>query len=102
MKIILSLFHLPISCEDIQSIATADELVRCYPEVFAKDLGNLPGTVHLTVDENAEPSVMALRQIPTALREKFKAELHRLENLGVLTKVNEPTAWVSTVNTHSI
>ena len=97
MKIILSLFHLPISCEDIQSIATADELVRCYPEVFAKDLGNLPGTVHLTVDENAEPSVMALRQIPTALREKFKAELHRLENLGVLTKVNEPTAWVSTV-----
>ena len=76
---------------------TADELVRCYPEVFAKDLGNLPGTVHLRVDENAEPSVMALRQIPTALREKFKAELHRLENLGVLTKVDEPTAWVSTV-----
>ena len=85
------------SCEDIQSIATADELVQCYPEIFAKDLGNLPGTVHLRVDENAEPSVMALRQIRTALREKFKAELHRLENLGVLTKVNELTAWVSTV-----
>ena len=28
------------SCEDIRSIATADELVRRYPEVFAKRSGN--------------------------------------------------------------
>ena len=31
------------------------------------------------------------------MREKFKAELDRLENLGVLAKVDEPTAWVSSV-----
>ena len=74
------------SCEDIQSIATADELVRRYTEVFAKDLGTLRGTVHLRVDENAEPSVTALRRIPTALREKFRAELHCLGNLGVKQK----------------
>ena len=85
------------SCEGIRSIATADELVQCYPEVFARDLGTLPGTVHLRVDENAEPSVMPSRRIPTALREKFKAELDRLENLGILAKVDEPTAWVSSV-----
>ena len=30
-----------ISCEDIRSIETADELDRRYPEVFAKDLGTL-------------------------------------------------------------
>ena len=41
------------SCEDIPSITTADELVRRYPEAFAKDLGALPGTVNLSVDENA-------------------------------------------------
>ena len=85
------------SCEDIRSIATADKLVRHYPGVFAKDLGTLPGTVHLKVDENAEPSVTPSQQILTALREKFKAQLDHLENLGELTKVNEPTAWVSTV-----
>ena len=85
------------SCEDIRSIATADELVRRYPEVFAKNLGTLPCTVHLRVDENVEPSVTPSRQIPTALREKFKADLDRLENLGVLTKIDEPTAWVSSV-----
>ena len=36
-------------CEDIRSIATTDELVRRYPKVFAKDLGSLPGTVHMKV-----------------------------------------------------
>ena len=85
------------SCEDIWSIATAGKLVRHYPEVFVKDLGTLPGTVHLKVDENAEPSITPSRQILTALREKFKAQLDHLEKLGELTKVNEPTAWVSTV-----
>ncbi|CAH3173509.1 unnamed protein product [Porites evermanni] len=45
------------SCEDIRSIATADKLVRRYPEVFARYLGTLPGTVQLRVDENAEPSI---------------------------------------------
>ena len=85
------------SCEDIWSIATAGKLVRHYPEVFVKDLGTLPGTVHLKVDENAEPSITPSRQILTALREKFKAQLDHLENLGELTKVNEPTEWVSTV-----
>ena len=48
------------SCEDIRRIATADKLVRCYPEVFSRDLGTLPGTVQLRVDENAEPSVTPL------------------------------------------
>lgn len=85
------------SSEDIRSLTTADELVRRYPEVFAKDLGTLPGAVHLRVDENAESSVTPSRRIPTALREKFKAELDRLEDLGVLAKVDEPTAWVSSV-----
>ena len=85
------------SSEDIRSITTADELVRRYAEVFAKDLGTLPGAVHLRADENAEPSETPSRRVPTALREKFKAELDRLENLGVLAKVDEPTAWVSSV-----
>lgn len=65
--------------------------------MFSKNLGTLPGTVHLQIDENAEPSITPSCRVPTALREKFKAELDRLESLGVLAKVDEPTAWVSSV-----
>ena len=44
-----------------------------------------------------EPFVTPWRWIQTALREKFKAELDCLKNIGVLAKVDEPTAWVSSV-----
>ena len=44
-----------------------------------------PGTVHLQVDNKAQPSVKQTPWVPTALREKFKAEVDRI------------TAWVSSV-----
>ena len=37
------------------------------------------------------------RRIPTALKEKFKKEIDRFQNLGVITPVNKPTPWVSSV-----
>ena len=84
-------------CEDIRKIETVDELVRRHADVFLKNLGTLPGTVHLQIDENAEPSITPSRRVPTALRGKFKAELDRLESLEVLAKVDESTALVSSV-----
>ena len=68
-------------CEDIRKIETADELVRRHADVFSKDLGTLPGTVHLQIDENAEPSITPSRRVPTALRGKFKDVLDRLDSL---------------------
>ena len=100
MKITLSQFHLPKRNNvesHIRSIATADKLVQCYPEVCLKDLGTLPGTVYPRVDENAEPSITPSRWMATALKGKFKAELDHLENLGVLAVVDECPAWVSSV-----
>ena len=83
--------------EDINKIETAEQLIQQCPDVLSKDLGTLPGTVHLQVAENAKPSITPPRRVPTALREKCKDELNQLENLGVLAKVDEPTAWVSSV-----
>ena len=53
--------------------------------------------MHLQVDETAQPVVMPPHRIPPALRDKFKGELNRLENLRVLSKVDEPTSWVSSI-----
>ena len=83
--------------EDINKIETGEQLIQQYPDVFSKDLGTLPGTVHLQVDENAKASITPPRRVPTALRETYKDELNRLENLGVSAKVDELTAWVSSV-----
>ena len=57
-------------CEDIRKIETADELVRCHAEVFSKELGTLPGTVHLQIDENAELSITPSHRVLTALKRK--------------------------------
>lgn len=33
--------------------------------------------------------------IPVAMKDKVKAELDRMQELGVITPVSEPTDWVS-------
>ena len=59
------------SSKELRKLETADELVRRHAEVFSKELGTLPGTVHLQVDENAEPSITPARRVLTALRDKL-------------------------------
>ena len=66
-----------------------------YPEVFADTLGTLEGEAHLTVDSAVPPVVLPARNVPLALRSKVKKELKRLLGLGVISRVDEPTSWVS-------
>ena len=81
-----------VSPNNVNNVSIKDDLIKKYEDVFLKELGTLPGQLHLQVDETAQPVVTPPRRIPTALRDKFKGELNRLENLGVLSKVDEPTS----------
>lgn len=96
---ILSHFRLPAEnyVRTFETFQPPTSLIHHYPDVFWKDLGAQPGTIHLGIDKNAEPSVTPSQRIPTALREKFKGELDRLGKIRVFAKVDEPTAWVSSV-----
>ncbi|XP_074655641.1 uncharacterized protein LOC141909154 [Tubulanus polymorphus] len=66
-----------------------------YEDVFRKEVGTLPGVVHLNVDRNAVPAVMPIRRIPHALKNRVKLKIDSLVNNGVLASVDEPTPWVN-------
>lgn len=67
-----------------------------YQDVF-QGLGCIPGKHHIVVDENVPPVVHPCRKIPFQLHDKVKAELDRMEDMGVVTKIDEPTPWVNSL-----
>ena len=73
---------------------SAADIENRFGSIF-EGLGHMPGKLHLDIDESQTPVVMPPRRVPIALKAKLKAELERLEDLGVIQKVTGPTDWVS-------
>ena len=70
-----------------------ESIINQFPKLFNR-LGSLDGdfTIHLKPD--ARPySLFTPRNVPIPLRTKVKKELDRMETLGVIAKVEEPTEW---------
>uniref|UniRef100_A0A0A9W3X7 RNA-directed DNA polymerase n=1 Tax=Lygus hesperus TaxID=30085 RepID=A0A0A9W3X7_LYGHE len=61
---------------------------------ISKGLGKLPFKCNLTLGKDAVPVVRPARRLPEVLKTKLKAELKRLENLGIIEKIDKPTDWV--------
>ena len=86
----------------MNNLLTLDQVVIQYSDVFfERQLGCFSGVVHTEVDESVRPEVTPTHRIPTALKEKFKTGLTRLEELGVIFTVDKPTPWVSSVVTET-
>ena len=69
------------------------DVEKAYPKVF-RGLGTLGKPYTIKLKEDAIPHALyTSRRVPLALREKVKRELTRMEKLGVISKVEEPTAW---------
>ncbi|PIK56894.1 hypothetical protein BSL78_06220 [Apostichopus japonicus] len=62
-------------------------------DVF-EGLGCLPGEHKIVIDPQASPVAHPCRKVPFALQDDLKRELQRMVELGVITKVEEPTEWV--------
>ena len=86
-----------VSPSNLSNVSMIDHIIKRYEDVFSKELGTLPWEVHLHIQEITQPVITPPDRIPTALKDKFKDELNRLEDLSVLSKVNERTDWVSSV-----
>ncbi|KAL5006376.1 hypothetical protein ScPMuIL_015182 [Solemya velum] len=64
-----------------------------YPQLF-RGLGKTSGEYHITLRENSHPfSLSVSRRIPFPLRDKVRHELDRMQELEVISPVDQPTEW---------
>ena len=69
------------------------DILKNFPELF-KGLGKLKDNYVIKLQEGAVPFALSTsRRVPIPLLPKVKEELQRMENLGVISKINEPTDW---------
>ncbi len=69
------------------------EIKKLHPKVFF-GLGTFGKEYEIQLKEDASPHALyASRNIPIALRTKVKEELNRIEQLGVIRKILDPTDW---------
>ena len=73
----------------------AREIQAKYPKLFS-GLGKLQSNYTIQMKENATPfSLTTPRRVPLPLLPKVRDELRRMESLGVIKPINEPTEWCS-------
>ena len=72
----------------------AEELLKKYEHLF-DGIGTLPGEYKIEIEDHPSPTVHPPRRIPHMLKDKVKYELKRMEKMGVITKVEQPTKWVN-------
>ena len=68
-----------------------------YSDIFGEELDHMEGKVHLESDPNVAPTVMLLRHVPVALIEKLKNEIDCLTQRKVISPIQEPTDWISSM-----
>ena len=70
-----------------------ENIVSLYPSLF-RGLGTFAQEYKIQLKANAQPFALNTpRNIALALRPKVHAELERMERLGVIIRVSEPTSW---------
>ena len=94
---ILSIREDTSSCDAQKPKFTRDAVMSEYPDIFGEELGRMEGKVHLETDPNVAPTVMPPRLVPVALKERLKNELDRLTKRTVISPIQEPTDWVSSM-----
>ena len=94
---ILSIREDALSCDAEKPAFTRDAVMSAYSDVFGEELDHMEGKVNLETDPNVAPTVIPPRRVPVALKEDLKNELDRLTQRKVISPIQEPTDWVSSI-----
>ncbi|XP_052768253.1 uncharacterized protein K02A2.6-like [Mya arenaria] len=90
-----------LSGETAESIGLIKRIYHIEDEysTLFQGLGCLPREVKIEIDKNAKPVVHPPRKVPIMLKDKVKAELLKMERLGVIVRQKEPTPWLNSMVT---
>ena len=89
------------SCVDLKlvrrvdSVKTAD-IIAEFDQCF-KGIGCLEREHEIKIDPSIKPVVNRARRIPLSMIDKVKTELQKMEESGIIARVDEPTEWVSSM-----
>ena len=76
---------------------TKEKVLDTYSDVFENRLGHLSGEVSLRLDTTVRPVQLPARKVPIAIKDQLGEELRKLQEMGVICQVDEPTEWVSSL-----
>ena len=82
--------------EAAKSISSTDDLIKEFPDWFT-GIGRFPGKYKIWLHRDAHPVIHAPRKGPIALYPKVKEPLDKMEHLGMITHVDKPIDWVSSI-----
>ena len=87
-NLIKRLFEIGKSCN------ISDVIYKKYDECFGK-IGMLKTSYCIELKDDVTPVIVPPRKIPVALKDRLKEELTKMEDMGVIEKVEKATDWVN-------
>jgi len=87
----------PVYALDEPGLVFTEELLSKYPKVFGPGVRLLEGKYCIVLDESIAPVQHPPRRVPVPFREALRRTLDGLMEQDILTSVQEPTPWVSSM-----
>lgn len=88
------------TCEEFGIVKRVNEvtssILESFPDVF-EGVGCLEGEHEISIDPTVRPVVHAARRVPISMMDRVKNELDTMAASGIITKVDKPTDWVSSM-----
>ena len=86
-----------LSRANISNVSEQQDKLGKYKKLFPRlftGLGKLEGTYKIELTDNAKPhAITTPRNVPIPLMSKVKDELKRMQDLGVIKPIDQPTDW---------
>ena len=92
----LGLIHTAAEIKIIQQRISKKWITHHYEEVFT-GLGEMPGEYEIRIDDSVNPVQHRPRRTPVMLRADIINKIKELETAGVVSRVDEPTDWISSL-----